>query len=230
MHPEAHHSDTATDHELAAADQEFVDAFHRLYYEKEESTWKNTSWLGVPIQKCPLDCWIYQEILTELRPHMIVETGTNRGGSALFLASLCDLLGAGHVITIDIEQFENRPTHPRITYLVGSSTDPAVVAEVHQRVAGASPVMVILDSDHSEAHVARELDLYSPLVTESSYLIVEDTNINGHPVLPTSGPGPMESVETFVRKNPSFVVDRTREKFFMTFNPSGHLRRTTGEA
>ncbi len=86
--------------------------------------------------------------------------------------------------------------------------------------------MIILDSDHSRENVTRELVAYSPLVTQGSYLIVEDTNVNGHPVLPDFGAGPMEAVEAFLAAHPTFEVDERREKFLMTFNPRGFLRRT----
>jgi cephalosporin hydroxylase len=85
--------------------------------------------------------------------------------------------------------------------------------------------MVILDSDHSQSHVEKELKLFAPLVTLNSYLIVEDTNINGHPAYPSFGPGPYEAVETFLRTNDNFEVDSSREKFLMTFNPKGYLKR-----
>ncbi len=85
--------------------------------------------------------------------------------------------------------------------------------------------MVILDSDHSRDHVLRELELYSPLVTPGCYLVVEDTNVNGHPVSPEFGPGPMEAVEAFLETTNDFEVDRSREKLLLTFNPSGYLRR-----
>jgi len=85
--------------------------------------------------------------------------------------------------------------------------------------------LVILDSDHSKAHVLQEMELYAPMISVGSYLIVEDTNLHGHPVLPEFGPGPMEAVAEFLPKNPDFIVDRSREKFFMTFNPGGYLKR-----
>ena len=85
--------------------------------------------------------------------------------------------------------------------------------------------MVVLDSDHHRDHVLAELRTYSALVTPGSYLIVEDTNINGHPVRPEFGPGPMEAVDEFLRESPDFAIDPEREKFFLTFNPRGFLRR-----
>jgi cephalosporin hydroxylase len=204
-----------------------VEVFHKLYYDGHRwgRTWSDTFWLGVQVAKCPLDLWVYQEMLHELRPSVIVETGTAHGGSALFLASVCDLLGAGHVVSIDRLADPGRPAHPRIEYLLGSSTDASTVAQVRARVEGCRPVMVILDSDHRAEHVLDELRIYGPMVTVGSYLVVEDTNLNGHPVHPEFGPGPMEAVERFLAEHPGFTVDPQREKFYLTFNPRGYLRR-----
>ncbi|MGH2738454.1 MAG: CmcI family methyltransferase [Actinomycetota bacterium] len=208
-------------------EQGIVDAFHRLYYNAATigGTWANTSWLGVATEKCPLDLWVYQEILHEVRPDIIVETGTRWGGSALFLASMCDILGKGQVITIDIDVPGARPSHERITYLLGSSTSQTIVDGVRRQVAGAEHVIVVLDSDHSMSHVLSELRAYSDLVSVGSYLLVEDTNINGNPVLSSFGPGPMEAVERFLEENRAFEPDRSREKFLLTFNPKGFLRK-----
>ena len=85
--------------------------------------------------------------------------------------------------------------------------------------------MVVLDSDHTKGHVLEELRRYAPLVSPTSYLVVEDTNINGHPVLPEFGPGPLEAIEEFLRGSDDFFVDRTREKYFLTFNPGGYLAK-----
>lgn len=210
-------------------DAEAVDAFHRLYYElgKHGGTWKQTYWMGVRVQKCPFDLFVYQELLTELRPDLIVETGTYEGGGAYFLASICDLLDTGAVVTIDDDDrlARFRPDHPRITYISGSSIDAAVVSDVEARATSCETVLVLLDSDHSRDHVSAELDSYAPLVTPGSYLIVEDTNVNERPVLPEHGPGPAEAVEAFLAEHPEFHVDRGREKLLMTFNPGGYLRR-----
>jgi cephalosporin hydroxylase len=212
---------------VGTASEACVEEFHKLLYETAYSkgdAW-NPRWLGYAALKCPFDLWIYQEILHEIRPDVILETGTARGGSAMFLASTLDLLRSGEVVSIDIVRRPEWPIHPRITYLTGSSTSPAIVNEVGRRVASASRVMVILDSDHRKDHVLDELRLYSPLVTTGSYLVVEDTNINGRPVFPGFGPGPGEAVDEFLKGNDAFVQDRGRERFFVTFNPGGYLRR-----
>jgi cephalosporin hydroxylase len=209
---------------------EIIERFHRLFYDERMrgGTWFNAYWLGARAQKCPLDLWVYQELVFETRPDLIVETGTYDGGSALFFASLCDLVGKGHVITIDIEPREGRPAHERITYLTGSSTAPEVVEQLRSLTAGAESVLVVLDSDHRCEHVLAELHAYADVVTGGSYLVVEDTNVNGHPVAPEHGPGPLEAVERFLAEDDRFVVDRSREKFLLTFNPSGFLRKTRG--
>jgi cephalosporin hydroxylase len=200
-----------------------ADQFHELYY--DSWVWRHTYWMGVQALKCPLDLWVYQEILFELRPRFIIECGTAAGGSALFLASMCDLLGEGQIVTIDIQADPHRPQHSRITYLQGSSTEDSIVGKIREIVKDGSPVMIILDSDHSRDQVLQELRLYSPIVTKGSYLIVEDTNINGHPVLELHGAGPMEAVETFLSETDEFIFDREREKFFLTFNPKGYLKK-----
>jgi cephalosporin hydroxylase len=203
-----------------------VQDFHKLYYTSPQRTWQNTFWMGVHIKKCPLDIWIYQEILFRTRPDLIIECGTSRGGGALFLASMCDLMYCGRVLTIDINKLAGRPSHPRITYLTGSSLASDVVGAVRAALVPGERVMVILDSKHQKDHVLGECRTYGPLVTEGNYLIVEDTNINGNPVRPRFGPGPMEAVEEFLEEaGDRFVVDRECEKFLLTFNPSGYLRR-----
>jgi cephalosporin hydroxylase len=99
------------------------------------------------------------------------------------------------------------------------------VSELEELVAGRERVLVILDSDHSCEHVLDELRIYSRFVTPGSYLIVEDTNVNGHPAFPEHGPGPLEAVEAFLAETDELEVNATREKFFMTFNPRGFLRK-----
>jgi cephalosporin hydroxylase len=210
--------------QIAAANREAIDRFHEVYYESGAQAW--TTWLGTRTLKCPLDLWRYQEILFDRRPDVIVESGTAHGGSASFLARMCDLIDHGRVITIDWRD-RGGPEHPRIEYLLGSSTSPEIVEAVKERVQADEAVMVILDSAHTREHVLDELHAYGPIVTPNQYLVVEDTNVNGHPVRPDHGPGPMEAVEEFLREDAGreFAVDRECEKFLMTFNPGGYLLR-----
>jgi cephalosporin hydroxylase/glycosyltransferase involved in cell wall biosynthesis len=212
-------------HASSSNAEEIVAAFHRLYYDSADRTWKDTRWLGVRTEKVPLDLWVYQEMLFEQRPDVIVETGTAMGGSALFMASVCDLIGNGIVVTIDVCADDGRPQHSRIRYVHGASTDPDVVAEVKALLPRMSKVLVVLDSDHSRDHVLAELRIYEDLVPVGGYLIVEDSNVHGHPVMPQHGPGPMEAINAFLDENDRFETDITREKFFLTFSPRGYLRR-----
>jgi cephalosporin hydroxylase len=203
-----------------------VEQFHKLYYYDGSTggTWFNTKWFGCRVLKCPLDLWVYQEIICETRPDLIIETGTCEGGSAFYMAIVCEYLNQGEIVSIDIQAKPGRPQHKRIQYWTGSSTAPDIVEKVRQLARGRN-VLVILDSDHSAKHVADELAAYSELVPKGGYLIVEDTNLNGHPANPEHGPGPMEAVDEFLRRNPAFQIDAAREKFFMTFNPRGYLKR-----
>ncbi len=186
--------------------------------------WADTYWLGSQVVKNPLDLWVLQEIVAETRPDVIVETGTFRAGSALYFASICELLGSGEVISIDVKPEDpDYPPHDRITYLGGrSSTDTAVVDEV-RRLIGGRRAMVVLDSDHSEAYVGAELEAYAPVVGLGCYLVVEDTNVDL--VRKDLAPGPLRAVERFLQRSSEFEVDLEREKWVITFNPRGYLRR-----
>lgn len=207
--------------------QDIINDFHKLYYDgprSEGQIYGRTYWMNVQCLKCPLDLWIYQEIIAEIQPDLIIETGTHRGGSALFMAHMLDIIGHGEVITIDILDYAGKPEHSRIKYVQGSSADPDLIDSL---LGSRSPAkcIVILDSDHSKKHILAELNLLAPHVSVGSYLIVEDTNINGHPAYPSFGESGFEAVEEFLSKNQSFSVDTSREKFLMTFNPRGYLKR-----
>jgi cephalosporin hydroxylase len=208
-------------------ERDAIQEFHKLYYYSNVSgkTWSDTWWMGIPVLKCPLDLWIYQEIIFRVKPDLIIETGTYKGGTAHFLASMCELIGNGEVVTIDIEAYPDRPSHHRITYLHGSSVDDKIIQQISKKARLLNSVLVVLDADHTMQHVRKEMELYAPIVTKGSYLIVEDTNINGNPVLPESGPGPNEAIEDFLKSHSEFSIDRSMEKLLMTFNPGGYLRR-----
>jgi cephalosporin hydroxylase len=185
---------------------------------------KNINWLGIPTSKLPLDMWIYQEMIYEIKPDLIIETGTDRGGSALFFASIFDLIGQGYVITIDINNYSEKVNHPRIIKIIGDSISAEVVKKVKE-IIGNKIAMVVLDSDHRKNHVLKEMELYSEFVPINSYMIVEDTNLNGYPVMPGWGAGPMEAVKGFLKKRNDFAIDRSLEKFKITFYPNGFLKR-----
>ena len=219
-------------------DAEVIRRFHQLCYERWQPIQVN--WMGVHAIKSPLDLWTYQELLYTVRPSLVIETGTFSGGSALYLAHMLELMSAasvtgfdGLVVSIDVDKSPPAhlgkpwPRHPRLCYMQGDSASPETLAAVRRLVSPQDTVMVILDSDHHQAHVAREIAAYAPLVTMGSYLVVEDTNINGHPVLPEFGPGPMEAVAEFLAspEGAGFKVDRSCERFLLTMNPGGFLRR-----
>jgi cephalosporin hydroxylase len=186
----------------------------------------SVSWLGTPIRQNVLDLWTIQEAIAEIRPSLLIETGTDRGGSALFYASLMDLLGHGRVITIDVAKSHDL-NHPRIEFIQASSTDSAVIDRLRTAARGAEgAVMVILDSDHSRSHVARELELYAPLVTPGSVLISQDGVIDQQRILRAERPGPLPANREFLAAHPEFDHDRERnEQFRLTHHPLGWLRR-----
>jgi cephalosporin hydroxylase len=198
--------------------------FHRMIYPLTISTY----WLGIQTLQNPMDMWMQQEIITEVRPDFVVECGTYRGGSALIWSMILDQVNpAGRVITIDIDDqtYEARkwPAWKRVDFLKGSSTDAGIVKEVTERVRG-KQVMVILDSDHSRDHVLAELRAYAPLVSLNSYVIVQDTDIN-EVVRLDHGPGPMEALKAFLADNDQFVSDRGRERLLFTNHARGYLKR-----
>ena len=141
------------------------------------SNFSDTTWTGYPIWQNVLDLWIIQETISEIKPSLLIECGTNRGGSARFFGQLFDLLGQGEVISVDIEKM-HEVEHPRVKFLLGSSTSEEIFSQMKQAAeAAAGPVLVILDSDHTKAHVAKELEMYTPLVSVGSYCLVQDLSL-----------------------------------------------------
>lgn len=208
--------------------QQTLDNFHRLYYAPaHESTY-----LGLPLWKSPLDMFVYQELIWSIKPRVIIECGTAFGASALFLAHFTEKAGIETgIVSIDIAEGDSfqgspLPRHERITYLRGlSSVAPEVLRYVDGYVEVGAPVLVILDSDHRKDHVLAELNAYSGFVSPGSYLVVEDTNVNGHPVFPTHGPGPFEAVEEWLPAHPEFEQMAPFAKYLVSFHHAGWLRR-----
>lgn len=205
-----------------------VDEFHHAWY--ATSRWGTIEWLGVPMSKNPFDLVQYQEILWQQRPDFVIECGAFLGGSTLYFAHLLDLIGHGTVLSVELEDswMPAARHHPRVVTIAGDSVGPETLRAVRDRVPIGASCFVILDSDHRAEHVLAELRAYERFVRPGNYLIVEDSNLNGHPILPGWGPGPWEAVETFLGENSHFVPDRAREqKLLLTFAPFGWLKRVS---
>ena len=190
------------------------------------------NWRGIEVLKNPCDLWMTLELMQSLRPTAILETGTHFGGSACFYADMAAVLGVDcEVITIDVNpKISFNPIDKKIHSIVGistaNSTAKQAIAAVQSRLAKKpGHVLVFLDSNHSKENVLAELRLYSDLVTIGSYCIVEDTNVNGHPSFPSHGPGPWEAVQEFLSETDKFKIDLECQRFLLTFNPQGWLRR-----
>jgi cephalosporin hydroxylase len=200
----------------------------------------NFSWLGRPIIQHPQDIMAMQEIIWKAKPDLIVETGIAYGGSLIFSASMLELIGGkGRVVGIDIDirkhnrrEIEKHPMFKRITMIEGSSVDKKVIDKVKKLARGKKRVVVFLDSNHSHAHVLRELELYSPYVTKGSYIVAGDTIAEYLPrgviVNRPWGPGnsPATAVKEFLKKHKNFVADRNVDnKLLITAAPGGFLKR-----
>lgn len=203
----------------------------------------NFSWMDRPIIQFPADILALHKIIWTVTPNLIIETGVAHGGSLVFCASMLELLGGdGRVVGVDIEirehnrrALEAHPMFGRITLVEGSSTDDAVVDRVRALAADCPRVLVVLDSMHTHDHVLRELELYAPLVSRGSYLIVFDTIIEDLPpdTFPDRpwGPGnnPKTAVREFLQRTDRFEVDRELEdSLLITSAPEGFLRCVKG--
>jgi cephalosporin hydroxylase len=199
----------------------------------------NFSWMGRPIIQFPQDMIAMQEIIWSVKPQLIIETGIAHGGSLIFYASMLELLGAdGIVLGLDIDirqhnrvEIEKHPMVKRIKMIEGSSISKVVVSQVYELAKGKAPVLVILDSMHTHAHVLEELEAYSPLVTKDSYLVVFDTVVEdmpdnffqGRPW--GKGNNPKTAVWEFLKSNDRFEVDKEIEnKLLITVAPDGYLK------
>lgn len=186
---------------------------------------KESTYFGVKTLKSPLDFWVYQELLWDIQPDVIVEVGNASGGSALALAHLCDLMGRGRIIGVDVTHAaipEVVTQHPRITFIEGDAVGS--FPEVQRLIRRGETVLVIEDSAHTFDNTLGVLRTYGPLVSPNSWLIVED-GICHHGLDTGPDPGPYEAVEAFLQETDVFELDRSRESFGITWNPKGYLRR-----
>lgn len=199
----------------------------------------NFKWLGVPIIQCPQDIVAIQELIWNVKPDVIVETGIAKGGSLVLSASILHLLNNnGRVIGVDIDIrdenriiIQNHPLSSRINLIQGSSIDRAVFEKVKALIQPNNKVMVILDSNHTHEHVIEELRLFSSIVDKGSYLIVMDTNIDDMPndyfVDRPWGRGnnPKTAVHEFLKTTDRFEIDSDiHNKLLITVAPDGYLK------
>eukprot|EP00736_Rhodelphis_marinus_P012752 Rmarinus@m.21255 len=213
-------------------EQQLIDSYHDWFY--ESGHWSRAQWLGIPVLKSPNDLWSYQMVLVELKPRLVVEFGTAFGGSATYFASILGMIhgftsGAYGVLSVDVQhEFlqDTAKNSPNTEYMLAPSTDPAVAARISElRRYFPGPMFVILDSDHSYNNVLSELEILHPLLQSGDYLVVEDSNLNGHPVFSDHGPGPHEAVEEHLRHHPgAYIPDPVRNFLFgWSFATDGYL-------
>ena len=185
------------------------------------------TWMGTPIWKNPLDAWIYQEIIYEVQPVVIVEIGSRYGGGTKYLANLLDMLGKGMVISIDIDRSGYNLKHERVKVLTGNSSDPKIIFEVAGMCRGKT-VLVIQDGDHSKKQALEDLENYSRFISVNSYFIMEDGIVDlfhQDDGLGFQEEGPLAAIEEFLSRNSHFVIDSSRERYILTYNPKGFLKR-----
>jgi cephalosporin hydroxylase len=200
----------------------------------------NFSWMGRPIIQYPQDMIAMQEIIWEIKPDLIIETGIAHGGSLIYYASLLELIGKGEVLGIDIDirehnrkEIEQHKMFKRIKMISGSSIDEAIIEEVKKFTEGKKTILVVLDSNHTHDHVLKELKFYSPLVSIGSYIVVFDTIVEDLPEgyfsqsRPWSlGNNPKTAVNEFLQNNKQFVIDEAIDnKLLISVAPSGYLKR-----
>ena len=221
------------------ADPEVKELRHKLLHAVLKYKYSyNFTWFGRPIIQIPDDVMAIQELILCLKPDLIIETGVAHGGSLVFSASMLELLGKGKAIGIEIDirpdnkkAIETHPLAGRLQLIQGSSTDETVIRQVRNLAEGKKPVLVMLDSNHTHEHVLRELEMYSPLVTNGGYLVVLDTVIEDLPddAFPDrpwgKGNNPKTAVWEFLEKNKRFVIDKDIEnKLLISAAPDGYLK------
>jgi len=200
-----------------------------LDYHQRQVVFDQVTWMGLPTLKNVLDLWLYQELIFKIKPDRIIEMGSFKGGSTLYLAQLLENIGHGRVLSIDIDHSQFKAVHSRITKLTGSTQDSEIIEQVY-RECGDEKVMIIHDADHSAPMVLADLRSYADLVSKDSYFIVEDGIVDlfasgtllGDVM---GGPGPLPAIREFIASDKRFVVDRQCERYLLTYNPNGYLKK-----
>ena len=201
-------------------------------------------WLGRPIIQYPQDILAMQQIIWEVKPDLIIETGIAHGGSLIFSASMLELVATctgieGEVLGVDIDirphnrkAIEEHPMYKRISMIQGSSIAPEIIAQVKEKAQGKKRILVCLDSNHTHEHVLAEMEAYAPLTTVGSYCVVMDTVIEDMPkeMFPDRpwGPGdnPKTAVWEYLKTNSNFEIDKSiHQKLLITVAPDGYLKR-----
>lgn len=225
-----------------ATNEELLNAASAFNLESNKAQYSyNFSWMGRPIIQYPQDMLAMQEIIWNLQPDLIIETGIAHGGSLIYYASLLELIGKGEVLGIDIDirehnkiAIESHSMYKRIKMIQGSSIDPDIVKRVKQFTEGKETVLVVLDSNHTHEHVLHELQMYSPFVTLNSYVVVFDTIVEKLPdnYLPGHmrpwgiGDNPLTAVNSFLEVNDQFEIDKSiNNKLLISVAPDGYLKR-----
>lgn len=216
---------------LSRIQQEYAQRYGKtlkewLIYHQQEIVFEQSTYMGLPAYKNPLDAWIYQELVHRVRPEVVVEIGSAIGGSTLYLAHLLQIVGTGTVVSVDKDRSEFRPEEANIVAITGDSSSQSTFEQVAEQCE-LGTVLIIHDGDHSYKAVLRELRLYGPLVSVGSYFIVEDGIVDlfesdemGFP-----GPGPLHAIVEFLEEDGRFEIDTEAERYKLTYNPHGFLKR-----
>ena len=199
------------------------DSFIHAYWRSR--AWQQVTWLGQAVPAAPADLLAYQDLIAEIRPDWIIETGTKGGGRAMFLASVCDLVGQGRIISIDMQQPDSLPEHPRVTYLAGSPVRGETMQGIRELTGSDPKGLVILGTRGRRNRMVDEFEALAPLVAPGSYAVIEHTVLNGRPIDASHGPGPFEAMRILRERHPNFIVDHEREKQAVTFNLNGFMKR-----
>lgn len=227
-------SKQGSDKELMALSRKWVEKIQPYKY------CHSFTWMGQTIIQAPQDIMAMQEIIWQVKPDLIIETGIARGGSLVFFSSMLELIGGDSIvlgIDIDIrkhnrESLEAHPMYKRIRMLEGSSIDENIAENVREIAQDKEKILVCLDSNHTHDHVLRELELYAPLVSVGSYCVVFDTGVEYLPdELTANRPwgknnNPLTAVRSYLKQDDNFVIDKDIEnKLLITAATDGYLKR-----